>query len=91
MNGIKGQQKGTTDEKKKNMALDIVAAVYVTMESKVKNYDTPKFSWDMYLIQRSQIIRKISDSFEFDAVENSNLNNNGLIIMYLQYDKTHRL
>ena len=33
MNDIKGQRKGTPDEKKKNMALDIVAAVYVTMES----------------------------------------------------------
>ena len=51
MNGIKGQQKGTADEKKKNMALDIVAAVYHNGVRKVleanlgfKNYDTPKFS-----------------------------------------------
>ena len=42
-----------------------------------------------YLTQRSQITKKMPESYlKFDAV---NLNNNDPIIMHLQYDETHRL
>ena len=45
-----------------------------------------------YLTQRSQITKKMPESYlKFDAVKNSNLNNNDPIIMYLQYDETHHL
>ena len=36
--------------------------------------------------------QKMPESYlKFDAVKNSNLNDNDPIIMYLQYDETHRL
>ena len=63
MNGIKGQQKGTADEKEKKWSLTLwlqmsldVAAVYHNGVRKVleanlgfKNYDTPKFAWDIFI------------------------------------------
>ena len=96
MNGIKGQQKGTADEKKKNVALDIVAAVYhngklwrrpiqdsktMTLQNFHEIFDTTITNY-----------QKMPESYlKFDAVKNSNLNNNDPIIMYLQYDETHHL
>ena len=73
-----------------------VAAVYHNGVRKVleanlgfKNYDTPK--WDIFINDHKS--EKISENYVFEiaALKYSNLSNGDPIIMYLQYDETHRL
>ena len=72
-----------------------VAAVYHNGVRKVlkanlglKNDYTPKFAWDICINDQKKKIRKL---FEIATVKNSNLSYDDPIIMYLQYDETHRL
>ena len=68
MNGIKGQQKGTADEKKKNMALDIVTAIYHNGVRKVleanlefKNYEIHNIHdiFDTTITNHKKICQKV--------------------------------